>query len=428
MWVAAIALAACMPDTAGVPPASDRIFYPTAASITPDGGYLAVANSNFDLAYRAGTVVVVDISKVADELVPGCPEEGCDPVEEAEFLLAGETVRTGSYASTLEKAPGGTRMYLTVRGDTTLTTLDFDPAAETGKRLTCFNPDDPPRSRECSSDHRVKDGLSADPYAIGIRRITYALDGGDVTVDWIFVSHLTSGKITVFEAEVNPLERDLAPRAVLEDSSFPEGVSAIEYHPLVPSSFYTATRHADVLYTFGFASDPQDFDGSTRIVLGPTVGLDAVGDGHDNRDLAFSGDGTMAYVTNRTPNSLIMIDTSLDEFGYPRNDAVGAVELDSGPSLVTVWSPPGSGREWVYASCYNSDRVYVIDPEIRAAVDVILTGNGPHTFVADGEHMLGYLLNFLESTISVVDLDPSSATFNDVRATLGIPEKVRSND
>jgi DNA-binding beta-propeller fold protein YncE len=61
-------------------------------------------------------------------------------------------------------------------------------------------------------------------------------------------------------------------------------------------------------------------------------------------------------------------------------------------------------------------------------VDVILTGNGPHVFVTDPARGRGYLVNFIESTVSVVDLDPASTTFNEVRATLGIPEKVRSND
>ncbi len=315
-------------------------------------------------------------------------------------------------------------MYLTVRGDTSLTYLDVDPSADEGRKLTCFDRDDPPRGRRCDSKHRVTSGLAADPYSITIRRQSY----DETVVDWIFVSHLTSGQVTVFEAEVNPLDRDLPPRAVLEDESFPQGVTAVEVHPLTSGTFYAATRNSQSLYTFSFATDPLDFDGSTRIALGRTIPIDVLGDGHDSRDLVFSTDGSTAFVSNRTPNSLVIVDTSLDANGWPRNRTVGAVELDAGPSLLTVWRPPGWDVEWVYATCYNMDRVYVIDPVLRIPIDVILSGNGPHNLITDPERLLGYLVNFIESTISVVDLDPASATFNDVRATIGIPEKVRSND
>lgn len=420
-----------MPDSAGVPPPSDRLFFPTAASLTPGGDYLAVVNSNFDLAYGAGTVLLVDLDRVVTDLVSGCPDQGCDPVEEAQFVLEDETVRTGSYASFLERAPEGSRMYLTVRGDTTLTWFDVDDDAEPGSKFTCFDPDDPPRNRKCDSKHRVTGGLSADPYAIMIRRITYPHEdtAGETIVDWIFVTHLTSGHVSVFEALVTPdTGQNLEPEFVFTDDSFPQGVSAIQLHPLTSGTYYAATRHSSALLTFSFASDPLDFDESARISLGRTVPLDALGDGHDSRDLVFSRDGTMAFVTNRSPNSLLIIDTSLDSYGWPRNRVVGVVELDTGPSLVTAWNPPGWDTEWVYATCYNADRVYVIDPVLRRPVDAILTGNGPHVLVTDETRLQGYLVNFIESTISVIDLDPSSSTFNDVRATLGIPEKLRSND
>jgi hypothetical protein len=416
--------ASCMPNSSGVTPPSDEIFFPTAASLTPEGDHLAVASSNFDLAYSNGTVLLFDLDMIQAELVSGCPEEGCEPVEESPFVLKQETVRTGSYASFLERAPDGSRMYLTVRGDTSLTVLDMDAAAAEGKKLTCFDRDDPPRNRKCDSRHRVTSGLAADPYAITVRRQTY----GETVVDWIFVSHLTSGRVTVFEAEVNPLDRDLMPRSVHESESFPQGVTAVEVHPLTTGTFYASTRNSQSLYTFSFATDPLNFDGSTRIALGRTIPIDVLGDGHDSRDLVFSTDGSTAFVSNRSPNSLVIVDTSLDVNGWPRNRTVGAVELDAGPSLLTVWSPPGWDTEWVYATCYNMDRVYVIDPVLRIPVDVILTGNGPHNLITDPERLLGYLVNFIESTISVVDLDPASATFNEVRATLGIPEKVRSND
>jgi DNA-binding beta-propeller fold protein YncE len=426
----------CMPGSGGVSPPDDRFFYPTAAALTPDGDYLAVANSNFDLAYSHGTVVLVDLSAVEDELTSGCPAAGCEPVEERDYILREETVRVGSYASHFARADDGGRMYLTVRGDTSLTWMTVAPGAGAGRRLTCFDPESPPSSRKCDSDHTVSSGLPSDPSSVSVHRRTYELvddegePAGETTVDWIFVTHLTSGNVSVLqtEAAVDP-DRGLAPRLVLVDEVLPLGVSAIRAHPLAEDLFYASTRHSTSLHTFGFASDPRDFDNATRIVLGRTVNLAAViTDGYDSRDMAFSPDGRRLYLANRSPNSLLTIDVSPDQWGWPRNDIVGVAELDVGPSLVSVWKPEGWDTEWVYVTCFNSDRVYVIDPVLRRPVDVILTGNGPHVFVTDPARGRGYLVNFIESTVSVVDLDPASTTFNEVRATLGIPEKVRSND
>lgn len=428
--------ASCMPGSGGVSPPEDRFFYPTAAALTPDGDHLAVANSNFDLAYSNGTVVLVDLDLLENELTSGCPDEGCEPVEESGFVLSEETVAIGSYASSLVRAPQGNRMYATVRGDTSLTWLETDMDAGPGARLTCFDPSAPPSLRKCDGTHRVSSGLPADPASIHITRRSHDLsdEEGDpdseVLVDWIFVTHLTSGKVSVFESEVQEEpDRGLPPRLVLVSDTFPDGVSAVRTHPARPSTLYAATRHSTYLYTFSFVSDPEDFDNATRLVLGPTINLaTTVTDGFDSRDVEFSADGATMYVSNRSPNALLMVDVTLNEWGWPRNEVVGVAELDVGPSLVSVWHPEGWDEEWVYVTCYNMDRVYVIDPVLRQPVDVILSGNGPHVFVTDPVRLRGYLVNFIESTISVIDLDPASAHFNEVRATLGTPEKVRSND
>ncbi len=431
-----LAASGCMPGSGGVSPPTDRFFYPTAAALTPDGNHLAVANSNFDLAYSHGTVVLVDLERLENEITSGCPENGCEPVEEPDYIDAQETVAIGSYASTMAAAPAGNRMYVTVRGDTSLTWMRVDTSASQGSRLTCFDPGSPPRLRLCDSAHRVDSGIPADPSGLNVHRVTYPLfdaggnPAGEKVIDWIFVTHLTSGNVSVLLDEVDDDEdRGLAPRLVLVTDPFPEGVSAVRAHPLTSNTFYAANRHSTLLYTFGFASDPQDIDNATRLVLGPTVSLASiVTDGHDSRDMAFSADGRTLYVSNRSPNSLLVVDVTPNEWGWPRNQAVGVAELDTGPSLVSVWSPDGWDREWVYVTCYNSDRVYIIDPVLRIPVDVILTGNGPHVLVTDPARLRGYLLNFIESTVSVIDLDPSSATFNDIRVTIGIPENIRSND
>jgi len=424
----ALCCAGCLIGRSGVQPPDDDLHFPTAAALSPDGGHLVVANSNFDLAYRNGTIVLVDLDAVASH-VDACPVDGCEPVDASEFILEEDTVEIGSFASLMTASPEGPRMYVTVRGDTSLTWFEVDDSAAPGRRLTCFDPDSPPKNRKCDSDHRVSSGLPPDPHDVTVVRRRHPTEGGgDVVADWLFVTHLTSGKISVLRHEVEEgLDRDLPPSLVLVSESFADGVSAVVEHPLYEDLFYVPTRHASFIYTFRFTSDVDNHEQTTRLVLGPTISLDVLADGHDNRDLAFSADGDAAFATNRSPNSLVVVDTSLDDWGWPRNRVVGLVELDSGPSMVTTWQPEGRDDQWVYATSYNGARLHVIDPFLRRPVDVIHTGNGPHVFVTDPGRLLGYLVNFVESTISVVDLDPDSETFNEIRATIGEAEQVRGN-
>src|SRR5690606_10388908 len=55
--------------------------------------------------------------------------------------------------------------------------------------------------------------------------------------------------------------------------------------------------------------------------------LDSVSTSDDSRGIVFNGDGTRAFVVNRDPPTLQIIDTTVDEHGFPRNEIAGVVEL-----------------------------------------------------------------------------------------------------
>jgi DNA-binding beta-propeller fold protein YncE len=412
-------LAGCFSNTEGVKPSTSELHFPTAAHITPGGRYLLVANSNFDLAWELGTLVMVDLD-VVESMVRACPPEGCEPFEEyTEFVAEEETVLIGSYASFMALSPGGKRVYLTVRGTNSLTTVNLDEEAGSGMKLTCF--DDPGGSRKCDSRHVIGRGetisLPPDPYALNTE-----IEG------WVFVSHLTSNQVSIFSVDrEEDMERDIPPRLLFVDASFPESVSSIRKHPL-QDLLYATSRASSSVSLFRFVWDTLDYENDPRIYYGPPIRMNDMLNGDDARAIDFSSDGTLAFVTNRSPNSIVIADVSVQDGGWPRNEVLGVVALDQGPSLVKVWEPEGTGDMFVYATCYNADRIYVIDPFLRAKVDTIATGDGPHIMVMDGGRKFGYIVNFIESTVSVVDLDPASATFNDIRATLGKPKQVRRND
>ncbi len=49
-------------------------------------------------------------------------------------------------------------------------------------------------------------------------------------------------------------------------------------------------------------------------------------------NIAFSPDGDMAFIVNRAPDSLVIVDTSLDENDSPRNEVVAVLEMDDSQS------------------------------------------------------------------------------------------------
>ena len=413
-------LAGCFSNTGGVKPSRTELHFPTASAISPGGRYLLVANSNFDLAWELGTLVLIDLDTVAP-MIAGCPDEGCEPFEEySDFVIEDETVLIGSYASFMELSPGGKRVYLTVRGTNSLTVVNLDEEGEAGHKLSCFSGEGD--RRKCDGRHVIGGGddvsLPSDPYAVNAE-----LDG------WVFVTHLTSNQVSVFRVDPSEdLSRDIPPELLYVDTSFPESLSAIRRHPLM-DLFYAPSRATSSVSTFRFLWDAVDYENEPRIYYGPPVRMNEFYAGDDARAIAFSSDGTQAFITNRSPNAVIIADvTPPSGGGWPTNEVVGAVALDQGPSLVKVWEPEGYDTVYVYATCYNADRVYVIDSFLRAKVDTIATGDGPHVMVTDPFRNLGYIVNFIESTISVVDLDPSSPLFNRIRGTLGKPKQVRKND
>jgi len=80
--------------------------------------------------------------------------------------------------------------------------------------------------------------------------------------------------------------------------------------------------------------------------------------------------------------------------------------------MVVPSGPDGSER--AYVSCFDDDRVWVLDPETMLAVESIWAGEGPYAMAAlvNDKVKKGFVSNFLDNTVSVIDLDPDSATYH----------------
>jgi YVTN family beta-propeller protein len=127
------------------------------------------------------------------------------------------------------------------------------------------------------------------------------------------------------------------------------------------------------------------------------------------------------YLINRRPPSLQIYDTSLDAGGAPRNKGIAATDICRGAS--TLASLDGVNGERVYVTCFQDGEVYVVDPRGAASVeDIISVGRGPYSVVAAPTRKKIYVTNFLEDTVAVVDVDPTSPTYNRVVLRIGEPK------
>ena len=205
----ACAASACALNQQGGPPPADTFFYPASALADPTASWLFVTNSNADLRYNDGTLVMVDLNQAKRDrtqgggLVPAvggvqqtwelCPQEDyvsplyrSDPqiccwdrldrsilnCDERRYVQASSTVAIGSFAAGMVWQPTCTgrcdtgctpdmakgRLLIGVRGDTSLTWVDVDLTS--GSPFHCGQPAGGSPA-ECGVESRILETTSA---------------------------------------------------------------------------------------------------------------------------------------------------------------------------------------------------------------------------------------------------------------------------
>jgi hypothetical protein len=163
--VVSVALGSCISPSPGQSPPSDSFFFPTGLAMSPGRKVLFVANSDFDLQYNGGTVLALDFAALRARILEvrgaleqsagsqdacaaiGLPKNDnrllnpapCGAINQQPFVRNFATI--GAFASgeiVVQRPAGiaGTRLFVPVRGDPSLTyfdiTDDSDPAKPYG--------------------------------------------------------------------------------------------------------------------------------------------------------------------------------------------------------------------------------------------------------------------------------------------------------
>ena len=438
-------LAACTAGESEVAPPRYSMYYPTGVAMTGDESLLFVLSANSDLRYASGTVITMDLTAVAavvDAWATGDPGACQRSVQQpatlvcptavgegaASFVVPNGSAKLGNFGVDLgvqTLADGKLRVFTSVRGDPSITWLDYDPAARAiGCGETALYP-------ACTERHRLDQVRNSDELGNLPGEPFYLYVDGEA--EHVFVSHLTSGIVTLVTAPksgVDPIISDLIGSLFAPQGSLgllgATGMAART--PGDPNGFvYVSSPREARLAIVRAATGAPTADGDPNEILVRVPDFFFVddlrpGDRNDSRALAFSRGGSRLYVVSRTAPQLLAFDVTETATGALAHQLVGRVEICSQVAALAV-ADMGDG-ERVYIPCFATGQVWVVDPDRLRVEAVIESGRGPNGIVAAPGRKQVLVTNYAEDTISVIDTRPGSPTENFTVVKLGVPRRV----
>lgn len=426
----ALVLAACTASSEDVRPPENELFFPTGLAMSPDDGVLFALSANSDLRYDSGTILAIDVGFVHEAIIASrqnmldpawdCAADldtpGAIECEEAPFLVGGGGVRIGNFASSLaiqNKGGGDLRLIVPVRGDPSVTWVEW----ENGE-LSCGGGegfelcDDAHRLTRMREDESLGE-LVDEPYGVYV----------DSVSEVAMVTHLSSGTVSLVDTPSagTPVLADAVGGLFAGNGNVRPGATGIAGRlPGDRNIFYVQSRTEDRVHMLTMARR----DGGLPFIVPSTyfflngVG-GAGGASSDSRGIAFDPTGNRAYMLNRSPPSLMIFDTSLDTSGVPRNRLEGVSDVCREASGLTV--ADGGIGERAFVTCAATGEVYVVDPNGASSVEAVISvGRSPFSMAAAKTRQLLFVSTFLEDSIAVIDLDPTSETFYRVVMRIGV--------
>jgi DNA-binding beta-propeller fold protein YncE len=427
--LACATLAACTASAEEVRPPEDQIFFPTGAAVSPDDALLFVASANSELRYDSGSITVMDLATVDQvssawetmkTIPPDCSQDP-DHIEtlicdEAQFIKVGAGARVGNFATDIAiqdyKMGGPLRLIVPTRGDPSVAWIDWD-----GTKLSCSNGQG---FALCDPDHRLA-YVHNDPNVGLLPDEPFNAFAGP---DFAIVTHLTTGAVTLI---------DSPPGGTAMIADVVNGLFAPDQFTGLRGSTGVAGRGNTGLVYVGSRSEDriQTFTVGRPVNTAPPYLIPenyffedfvggSTGGSTDTRGMKFSADGNRLYLINRRPPSLQIYDTALGPTGFPNNMGIAATDLCRDASTLAVMDAGDGDR--AYVTCFDDGEIYIVDPRGASSVeDIVQVGRGPYAIAAAPTRKKVYVTNFLEDTVAVVDVSPTSKDHNRVVLRIGEP-------
>lgn len=425
--------AGCTASGDEVQPKDDELFFPTGLAVAPGDRFMFVANANSDLRFDSGSIVVFDLAKIdqianawtTNKDAGSCikdPDhtETLDCEDQTQFLVDKAGVRIGNFATDIaiqDTGGGNLRLIVPTRGDPSIEWIDWD-----GTRLSCSTIEG---FAVCDDKHRLT-YVHEDPN-IGVLPDEPFSAFADTKGQFAVVTHLTTGDVTLIDSPIGGVARiaDVVSNVFLLDPTTGlRGSTGVAGRTpgLDNDIVYVGSRSDPRVQTFTVGTPLNNAD--RYLIPGNSFNLDFVGVNagisEDTRGMTFSASGDRLYLLNRDPPTIQIFDTSLGPTGFPKNDGIAATDVCRQASTLSVVDVGDGDRAFI--TCFQDGEMYVVDPRGLSSVsDVISVGRGPYEVGAAPSLKKLYVSNFLEGTIAVIDVSPTSMYRDRVVLRIGTP-------
>jgi hypothetical protein len=402
-------------------------------------------------------------------LAPGL----CGPLETSHAGVVVGGARTAPFATdigyaTYQDADGKRypRVFLSVRGDATLTWADVFENEQGRSELDCGQSSHP--LLECDARHRQGDSVDeASPQGEQLpTEPTWLAQSHNGEL--IAMGHRTVGKASIFEngpegprlsyvlsglsttpqalAAVPPsryaeaLGLDSAPGfLVTYTTSDAPRVDLLRYVKPAAGLPYLQGVTQSTFRTLQLGTDTRGIavDSSQRLTCEQQCESAASCESANETCMSCLRDCALVpldvYAANRTPASLLIgkTRTALTSTGSDDvPDFSQAAPLRGQPARVlasTVLGLDGRPEARVFVLSYDTRFLYIYDPQSGVVETQTSTGSGPQAIAVDARRGLGYIAHQSYSYVGVVDLDRRHATYGQIVLNVGRPTPPHSS-
>jgi hypothetical protein len=443
--LAALALLGCNLENEGDLPPKATLYFPNAIALSPHDAstppaHLFVANSNFDLRYRNGTILTVSLDRLDEQLADCAPAPRCSVLEfcppppdctiPTENVYDSE-VLIGSFSTALAMASTGSALFVSTLTDEGLSymRIDGDNLVACGEGQAC-------RSRVASGTGQHADELvwPGNPVAIISGPLSDWVPAERAEAgEYVMVAHRT-GEVSLLLFRPGDPGGELALIDVI--AGLPETLTKLKYDPTTRLAYLTlaAGSGSKFLARVGVAI-PEGADATAaRLYSAGLVELTSIQTSNDTRDLAFvpafpaAGAALAedrALVLSSEPSALLVVDINPARNPVYTAHVDRAVEVGAGPTKVVTGTL--DGRPFAIVACFYARQLSVIDLGTMLTRSVVPNLSGPYDLVLDEARKLLYVVDFRSSVIRVVGLKPvvEPDLFDQpvrVIATIGTPQ------
>lgn len=453
-----LSLLSCAEDLPGVIPPANQLYYPLGLAVLEGSpSVLAVANTNFDQRYNAGTLTTLKL----DELIAALPaaDAPVSYIEDVTPFVAG-SVRINNFASDLVAVPQGAagryRVVFAHRGRNRIQVVEANNGA-----LDCSTDARPPElGLDCTLAYLGRTQYG-DPFAIAYSPTSSVVAVGHLLTQQEvrqgpLISGLTVAEMSGFDrriaAEVAGTDPDDTYEPRLARFNNISGTNALAFVPGSKigsplGSFLAAGRRVGVDSTTepSLLSFDLAFDENGARLLSPSqlsVSLEAIAFLDEARGIVVSPSSDRVFLSVRmraldgTISSGMGVFELDNSYLRARSIAEGGEEL--GDPVVLERTIDGRLARWLYVPDILTDSIWVFDAstdqitvigeiggrEMRTVGGAtfaahLLDAPSKIVFVERNGRTFGFVSNFANSTLAVIDATSASPLDHRVIARIG---------